>query len=142
MTIGSISGATYLPVTGGYNFTFAWRTSLATRTSIGLGLYNFEAGVHKFMSFEGVVVVSNASSMIVNINPVATDSGINYLAFSVIVITENNNFVELLWDQHLNANSWSYNVTSQKFTFGNGTDPQVLGFFQWVTAFNVSAFTL
>lgn len=46
-TNGNVQG----PISGGYNFTLAWRRTLPTIISTSLGLYNFVNGPNGILSF-------------------------------------------------------------------------------------------
>ena len=80
----------------------------------------------------------NSSSSVIQINTVNPDSAVTYLAFTAIAVTQNNNYFELLTLRKNAVTSWSYRITS-KFTFTNS--PNLVWFFQWVTAADQSSFS-
>ena len=51
-TLWSVDGSTYDPAPGGYNFTYLWRSNISAVHRSGLGLYNFQAGPNKYLSFQ------------------------------------------------------------------------------------------
>ena len=48
------------------------------------------------LTFEAEIVNTTASGLTINMKPTTADVGIMYLAFSAIVVTEDNNYLELL----------------------------------------------
>ena len=80
------------------------------------------------------------AGMTLNLKPDNTRSGIQKIAFSVIAITQNNGFVELLTLKQDLVVIRSFPLESIKFTFGNNS-PRVFSCFQWLTMTNVSALT-
>lgn len=76
------------------------------------------------------------SSAVVNLNPVGSNAGIVYLSYSVVVVTQNNSYVDLVTTVTNNLIDYSeftnYFMVTSKFVFGQGTH-QVNNFIQWMT---------
>ena len=78
----------------------------------------------------------STSSATVNLNPVGSNAGIVYLSYSVVVVTQNNSYVDLVTTVTNNLIDYSefrnYFTVTSKFVFGQGTH-QVNNFIQWIT---------
>ena len=92
------------------------------------------------LSFKAELVSVLTTSAIINLTPLGPSSAIIYMAFSVIVITQNNSFLELLTVVKSNLIDYSeftnyFEVSSSKFTFDSSSF-QVDAFIQWITTVN------
>ena len=94
--------------------------------SSALGLYNFKAG-------------STTSGGSILVDPIDSTSGIICLTFSIVLVTENNNFVELITLSKTNINPGAEPIlyaNSSKFDFSSSDEddgPLTFFFYQWVT---------
>ena len=96
MTAGSISTYLMTPSSSGYDFSHSWRETLPATLSSGLSLYNFQVYKNSMLSFISTITAISTTGVTVNIKTDMSYSNIHYLAFSIIVITEDNSNVELL----------------------------------------------
>ena len=92
----STSGPSYGPLSGGYNFSLTWRHNLTGVHSTALGLYNFKTGGGKILDFNAELLSVTTSSATVNLKPVGSNAGIVYLSYSVVVVTQNNSYIDLV----------------------------------------------
>jgi hypothetical protein len=77
---------------------------------------------------------------IVNVKPVGSDAGIIYLAFSVVIVTQDSNNVELLVLETTSTPGTYISLygNSSKFNFDfYGGSPHMVYFMQWVTGADV-----
>ena len=89
------------------------------------------------LTFEAEIVNTTASGLTINMKPTTADVGIMYLAFSAIVVTEDNNYLELLTFTQPSITSSSYYISSSKFFFEPSNTPHMVYFFQWITAYDI-----
>lgn len=103
----SVNGSQNQP--GTYNFNKTWRRTLPGVVNSGLGLYNFQTGTKALLSYK-TQLSATISSGNISVELVGTQSRMVYLAFSIVVITESNNYIELLstQGQNLSPSSSSY----------------------------------
>ena len=59
------------------------------------------------------------------------ESGLTLIAFTVVIVTEDNPYVEMLILDEPCVNKDKFTLTSRKFSFGNN-DPAIVSFFQWI----------
>ena len=133
----SKGGLNHGEVAGGYSFPISWRYSLPRVQPSALGAYNFETGPNYMLSFQAELTSMTTTGGAVLLEPKGAKAGIIFLAFSVIVVTQDTNYLELivLSRTKLNpGNSQLMYVNSSKFSFGNTSSPPINSyFFQWVT---------
>jgi hypothetical protein len=105
--------------------------------SVGFGLETFVVSPQKILSYTITQNAVNTTSCGFDINIVSIDASLITLTFSVIVITQDNSYVELgtLASTTSPDRSNGLNIygSSSKFTFGGTTDPYVMDFFSWIT---------
>jgi hypothetical protein len=89
------------------------------------------------LTFEAEILSTNSSGLTINMKPTTADVGIMFLAFSTIVVTEDNNYLELLTFSSALVTSSSYYISSSKFYFDSSSTPHMVYFFQWVTAYDI-----
>jgi hypothetical protein len=77
---------------GGYNFTLSWRQTLPIVIKAGLGLYNFQTGQNALLSYKTTLFSFGISSGIVNIDLIGGEARMVYMAYSVIIVTEENSY--------------------------------------------------
>lgn len=132
----TVSSGDHPEVSGGYTFTKNWRATLPGTIHYGLGLINFVASPQKIISYQTLISSISTTTSEINFNPVGYEAGFKYLYFSILIITEENNFVELVSLQGTTTSSskgYSLTGSSTKFTFGGTDDPTTTQFFDWVT---------
>ena len=78
---------------GSQTSTVTWRRTLPNIFSAALGLYNFKAGLHKMLSFKAEFTYISTTNGTVTLVQNLVDSGLTYMAFSVIIVTEDNPYV-------------------------------------------------
>ena len=134
-SMGSINGAEHGPSSGGSNYSLAWRQALPGVVSSGLSLYNFQTSHYSILSYRTQLLSMSNSSGIVNVDMVGTTAKILYLAFSVVILTENNNYLEMLTLESNPISELSSNqmVLSASYTKFNNSQPIVHRFYEWVT---------
>ena len=124
-------------VAGGYSFPISWRYSLPRVQPSALGVYNFYTGQYSMLSFQAELTSMTTTGGAVLLEPKGTKASIIFLAFSVVIVTQDTNYLELivLSRTKLNpGNSPLIYVNSSKFSFGNTSSPPIISyFFQWVT---------
>ena len=86
-----MNGSTNYEVPGGYTFPLTWRYTLSGTFLSALGLMGFMTGPHKILSYEAELVNVTTTDGEMTLNPIGTESGIVYLSFSVLIITEDSN---------------------------------------------------
>ena len=90
-----IAGPTHPSSQSPYNFTVNWRKQLSGVTASSLTLYNFKTGSHNILSFQAEIYPWVSSARVtLKIN--GTKSSIIFLAFSIVLKTDQSNF----WEQH------------------------------------------
>ena len=98
--------------------------------SSGLSLFNFETGIYATLSYKTQLLSITNSSGLVNLQLVGPSVKIIYLAFSVLIITEHNIYVELVSievSSITDASEWIvFSTTYSKF---NNSQPIVQRFF-------------
>lgn len=73
----------------GYHATISWSESLPGVVSTALSLFNFELlNSNTVLSYTAEFVSSTVTSAILQISPVGLNISVNYLALSVMVITD------------------------------------------------------
>lgn len=125
------------PTPGGHNFTLTWRSTLPSVLSASLTLYNFKTAPNSILSFRTSFSSVNTTSAVVNLNPVGSQSLLTYISFSVIVITQDTNSIEILTVEASNitvtsSNNYAINVLSNKFNL-SGSNYNLNHFFEWIT---------
>jgi hypothetical protein len=90
------SNTTYLAASDGYKFSRTWRYTLPSIQSAALALFNFKTGPHRTLSFIAEFAYIDSAGGVVNMKPMGSDAGIVVLDFSVVVVTQDNNYIQLL----------------------------------------------
>ena len=124
-------------VAGGYSFPISWRHSLPRVQPSALGVYNFHTGSYSMLSFQAELTSMTTTGGAVLLEPKGTKAGIIFLAFSVVIVTQDTNYLELIVLSRTKLNPGNgplMYVNSSKFSFGNTSSPPIISyFFQWVT---------
>ena len=84
-----------------------------------LGLYEFKYPNNKIISYTAEVAEINTTSAIINMSPVGDDAAIIYLSFSVLIITNNNNYSELITLSKTGLTQ--SNSSSTEYLYGNSS---------------------
>jgi len=79
----------------GLNYTITWRKPLPQIIKAGLGLFNFATTTNTILSYKTTLYALDEDSGIVNIKFMVSYQNV-FGKFSIIVITEDNNYIELL----------------------------------------------
>ena len=132
ISLWSASGPSHAEVVGGYNFALSWRYSLSGVHSSALGLYNFKTGPNSYLGFTAELKNMTNNGGFILFKPIGAQANIVFLAFSVIVVTQDTNFIEVLAFS-LNPGVATY-ANSSKFSFTTTTYPIYYYFIQWVTS--------
>ena len=105
--------------------------------SSALGVFNFETGPNSILSFRAELQDLTASGGAVLLEPRSSQSGIVFLAFSLVIVTQDVSYLEqivLSSTSLVSGSSLTLYASSSKFAFGNSaTEPVSSYFFQWVT---------
>ena len=91
--LGTINGPSYAATSAGYNFTITWTRTIANIYASCLSLYNFQLEPYKYLSLQTEIVASSSSGATINMNPIESGAGIKYLAYSIILITQQSNYI-------------------------------------------------
>ena len=91
------------------------------------------------LSYKVELSSTSSSGGTLSLSPYGSSSGIIYMAFSVIIITQNTNNIQkiVLTKTGLSTGSDpTYYLNSSKFNFNTNSDqrPTITHFYQWVTA--------
>ena len=123
----------------GFRFTFAWRSTIPAFIEGYPAVRNFKSGPDKMMSFYAYTTSRTQTGAILMFYPRSNFPGIVYMSFSIVIVTENNNYVELLpirapalKQQSFFSRSVYIEANSTKFTFGRTNNPYVNHFIQWI----------
>ena len=122
---------------GNYSFAKSWRYYLPGVISYSLGSANLLTPEYKIVSYRTSFNSIDTSGANITMEIVNVDAAMIYMLFSVIVITENNNYVELIslssYMPSTSSNTHTMQGTSTKFSFGNAaTEPYSIRFHEWV----------
>jgi hypothetical protein len=137
--VWNTQGQTQLQTTGGFNFSLTWRHSLSGVFATALGLYNFKVAPHYVLSYRAELLSLSITGATLNLEPVGGEAGIIFLAFTLVVITEDSSYLELVTFTKTGLTEGAYpapvlTANSSKFDFNNVTDtPIMTTFYQWVT---------
>ena len=91
-----MDGSTKVERYGGYSFDVSWKYVLPGVYSSGLCLYNFKTGPLSFLNNEAELIGVNTTGGTVNLSPKTPNAGIVYIAFSVVIVTQDVSYLELL----------------------------------------------
>jgi hypothetical protein len=137
IVIWDATSTSHTEVALGYNFTASWRYELAGVHAASLALHNFKIGPHSILSYRAELVNMTRADGIVFLEPIGSDAGIIYLAFSVVILTQDSSYLELLFVSRTNLTPGAepiIRISSPKFDFDlNGGSPHYMHFFQWIT---------
>ena len=133
----STNGPDHRQSAGGYSFSLTWRSALPGVHASALGIFNFKTGPNSILSFRAELQNMTISRGAVLLEPKGTQAGIVFLAFSLVIVTQDTNYLELVVLSLTNLTPGSdpiLNANSSKFSFGgNASSPISSYFFQWVT---------
>ena len=105
--------------------------------SSALGVFNFKTGPNSILSFRAELQNLTTYGGTVLLEPRSSQAGIVFLSFSLIIVTQDVNYLELVVLSSTNLTPGSdpvLNANSSKFAFGDSaTEPVYSYFFQWVT---------
>jgi hypothetical protein len=94
-------------------------------------------GPHATLSYIAELINVTTANGIVNLKPIGSDAGIVFLAFSVVIVTQDSSNVELLTitsTNHTPGVTTDLYANSSKFNFDDyGGSPHMVYFMQWVT---------
>ena len=100
-------------------------------------MYNFKTGMNSVLSYKTQFTSVSTSSATLNLDLVGSNSQIVYIAFSIIVITQNNSDIELgsmqLSGQSASTVNYFLTYASNKFNFSREI-PHIQMFHEWITA--------
>ena len=85
-----MNGPEYGPLNGGYNFTSTWKSVLPRVNYAALALYNFKTGSNAILGYRTTRYNWNRTSGTVNLKLIGSRSKMIYLAFSILIMTEDN----------------------------------------------------
>ena len=94
-------------------------------------------GPHSILSFQSELVGTSSTGAVLVLEPKDSEAGIIFLAFSVVVVTEENPYVELMLFNSTTLTPGSsplFLANSTKFNLTGSTEsPASVVFYQWVT---------
>jgi hypothetical protein len=137
--VWTTGGPTKLASAGGYNFSLTWRHSISGVFATALGLYNYKVASRYILSYKAELLSPSTTGATLNVDPVSTDAGIVFLAFTVVVITQDQSYLELVTFEKTGIDQGVYPpptllANSSKFDFTSEIDtPATVTFYQWVT---------
>ena len=134
ITLWDTNSTPHRELTIGYTFYQAFRTVLPNAYSSALGVNNFVFPSYSPLSYSASLY-ANTTSMRVIMHPQGSFYAINYIAFSVVVITETTDNIELIERSfsYVTTNSaYSYLLNSSKFQIGLSDEPIQQLFIQYI----------
>ena len=118
----STNGSDHRQSAGGYSFDLTWRSALPGVHASALGIFNFKTGPNSILSFRAELQNMTISGGTVLLEPEGTQAGIVFLAFSLIIVTQNTNYLELIVLGRTNLTSGSDPVLYANSSNGQWND--------------------
>ena len=128
-------------VAGGYNFTKVWRNRLPGIYKSSMSLHKFQIGLKSILSFNIEMVNMTYSKTDLLLSLVGENSGIIYLRFSIVVITQEVNYLNMAILTNSGVSTGTTLTLQAKINTDLG-DPNIsttpVYFYQWITSTNTS----
>ena len=98
-------------------------------------MVNFLVPVNRILSYVTNITQISTAGATININPRGNNAYLSYMYFSIIVITENNEFVDFISINETmpikDSTPYIFRGKSSKFDFGGVNSPFSFAFFEW-----------
>ena len=89
-------GPTNAPIDGGHDFSTNWRYNIPGVHQYALGLRSFRTAPNSMLSFETIMEDITTTGCRLKIVLVGNNSHMVFLIFSILIITENSPYLELI----------------------------------------------
>jgi hypothetical protein len=118
-------------------FQKTWTSALPGVIQYGLTIFEFQMGKATLLSYYSTISAINTTTATINVTTFRNDSGFNMISLCLVVVTEDNSYVELQTGatNTMNATSAYVPLTFSKFTLTNNS--RVDCFMSYMTAMEI-----